>query len=508
MILKRPTADEFQGEAIGFSLVYSGNFLAQAEVDTHGSTRMLMGIHPDGFDWKLEKGESFQTPEAVMAYTDKGLNHLSQTFHKLYQRRLARGYWRDKARPILINNWEATYFDFTEERIVEIAEKAKECGVELFVLDDGWFGQRSSDKAGLGDWVANRERLPQGIEGLAERISSLGMKFGLWFEPEMVNKDSDLYRAHPDWILQVPERTNSHGRFQHVLDFSRKEVVDAIYEMMSKILGNAKISYVKWDMNRSITECFSAALPADRQGEVFHRYILGVYDLYERLTSRFPEILFESCASGGARFDPGILYYAPQGWTSDDTDAVERLKIQYGTSYCYPVSSMGSHVSVSPNHQLNRETPLYTRANVAYFGTFGYELDLNKLTEEEQEEVKKQIAFMKEYRELFQFGTFYRLSSPFENNVTAWMSVSEDKKTAIVGWYRVLNPVNGSYTRLKLCGLLEDAEYTVEGQNGTFFGDELMNLGILTSDATSGEAQEGQFKGCDFDSRLYILKAK
>ena len=508
VILKRPTADEFQGEAIGFSLVYSGNFLAQAEVDTHGSTRMLMGIHPDGFDWKLEKGESFQTPEAVMVYTDKGLNHLSQTFHKLYQRRLARGYWRDKARPILINNWEATYFDFTEERIVEIAEKAKECGVELFVLDDGWFGQRSSDKAGLGDWVANRERLPQGIEGLAERISSLGMKFGLWFEPEMVNKDSDLYRAHPDWILQVPERTNSHGRFQHVLDFSRKEVVDAIYEMMSKILGNAKISYVKWDMNRSITECFSAALPADRQGEVFHRYILGVYDLYERLTSRFPEILFESCASGGARFDPGILYYAPQGWTSDDTDAVERLKIQYGTSYCYPVSSMGSHVSVSPNHQLNRETPLYTRANVAYFGTFGYELDLNKLTEEEQEEVKKQIAFMKEYRELFQFGTFYRLSSPFENNVTAWMSVSEDKKTAIVGWYRVLNPVNGSYTRLKLCGLLEDAEYTVEGQNGTFFGDELMNLGILTSDATSGEAQEGQFKGCDFDSRLYILKAK
>ena len=508
VILKRPAADEFQGEAMGFSLVYSGNFLAQAEVDTHGSTRMLMGIHPDGFDWKLEKGESFQTPEAVMVYTDKGLNHLSQTYHKLYQRRLARGYWRDKARPILINNWEATYFDFTEERIVEIAKKAKECGVELFVLDDGWFGQRSSDKAGLGDWVANRDRLPEGIEGLAERISSLGMKFGLWFEPEMVNKDSDLYRAHPDWILQTPERTNSHGRFQHVLDFSRKEVVDAIYEMMSKILGNAKISYVKWDMNRSITECFSAALPADRQGEVFHRYILGVYDLYERLTSRFPEILFESCASGGARFDTGILYYAPQGWTSDDTDAVERLKIQYGTSYCYPVSSMGSHVSVSPNHQLNRETPLYTRANVAYFGTFGYELDLNKLTEEEQKEVKEQIAFMKEYRDLFQFGTFYRLSSPFEKNITAWMSVSEDKKTAIVGWYRVLNPVNDSYTRLKLCGLLEDVEYTIEGQKGTFFGDELMNLGILTSDATSGEAQEGQFKGCDFDSRLYILKAK
>lgn len=508
VILKRPTADEFQGEAIGFSLVYSGNFLAQAEVDTHGATRMLMGIHPSGFDWKLEKGEAFQTPEAVMVYTHKGLNHLSQTFHKLYQHRLARGFWRDKARPILINNWEATYFDFTEDRIVEIAEKAKECGVELFVLDDGWFGKRSSDRAGLGDWFANRERLPQGIEGLAQRIHDLGMKFGLWFEPEMVNKDSDLYRAHPDWILQTPDRTNSHGRFQHVLDFSRKEVVDAIYEMMSKILGDAKISYIKWDMNRSITECFSAALPSDRQGEVFHRYILGVYDLYERLTSEFPEVLFESCASGGARFDPGLLYYAPQGWTSDDTDAVERLKIQYGTSYCYPISSMGSHVSVSPNHQLNRETPLYTRANVAYFGTFGYELDLNSLTEKEQKEVQKQIAFMKEYRELFQFGTFYRLLSPFESNVTAWMSVSQDKRTAVVGWYRVMNPVNDCYTRLPLKGLLKDTEYTVEGKDRTFFGDELMNLGLLTSDPTSGQPEAGEFPGCDFDSRLYILKAK
>ena len=300
-----------------------------------------------------------------MVYSDRGMNEMSQTFHRLYQKRLARGYWRDRERPILINNWEATYFDFTEERLLKIAEKAKESGIELFVLDDGWFGERSSEHAGLGDWTANRNRLPEGIAGIAEKINKIGMKFGLWFEPEMVNRDSDLFRRHPDWILSAPGRRSSQGRFQYVLDFSRKEVVDCIYEMMADILSHAAISYVKWDMNRSITECYSAALPADRQGEVYHRYILGVYNLYERLTGRFPEVLFESCASGGGRFDPGMLYYAPQAWTSDDTDAVERVKIQYGSSYCYPVSSMGSHVSVSPNHQLNRSTPLSTRANVA-----------------------------------------------------------------------------------------------------------------------------------------------
>ena len=395
IVLKRPTADETQGEAIGFSLVYSGNFLAQAQVDTQDTTRVLLGIHPFGFRWKLEPGESFQTPEAVMVYSHRGLGHMSRTFHRLYRTRLARGYWRDRERPILNNNWEATYFDFTEDRLVKIAEKAKECGVELFVLDDGWFGGRRNDHAGLGDWTANKDLLPGGIAGLADRIEALGMKFGLWFEPEMVNPDSDLYRAHPDWILRTPGRHASLGRHQHVLDFSRREVVDAIYEMMAKFLAGAKISYIKWDMNRSITECYSEGLPADRQGEVFHRYILGVYELYDRLTSAFPEVLFESCASGGGRFDPGLLYYAPQAWASDDSDAVERLKIQYGTSFCYPVSSIGSHVSVTPNHQVYRNTPLYTRANVAYFGTFGYELDLNKLTEEEIAQVKEQIRFMK-----------------------------------------------------------------------------------------------------------------
>lgn len=509
VILKRPTADEFQGEVIGFSLIYSGNFLAQAEVDTHDTTRVLLGINPEWFDWKLEPGEEFQTPEAVMVYTDRGMNDMSQTFHRLFQKRLARGYWRDRERPILINNWEATYFDFTEERIVEIAEKAKEQGIELFVLDDGWFGKRTSERAGLGDWKANPERLPEGITGLAQKIEALGMKFGLWFEPEMVNKDSDLYREHPDWILSVPERRQSQGRYQYVLDFSRKEVVDYIYDRMAEILGRGKVSYVKWDMNRSITECWSAALPADRQGEVFHRYILGVYDLYDRLNTAFPEVLFESCASGGGRFDPGLLYYAPQGWASDDTDAAERLKIQYGTSYCYPISSIGAHVSASPNHQIMRSTPLYTRANVACFGTFGYEMDLNRLTAEEQEEVKRQTAFMKKYRSVLQFGSFYRLESPFEGNVTAWMSVSGDRKTAVVGWYRTLNGINMGYTRVKLRGLEPDSVYRVSEDGalrGEYYGDELMNVGLVTSDADSGELLPGMRPSCDFDSRIFVLE--
>ncbi len=506
IILKRPHTDESQGEAVGFSLIYSGNFLAQAEVDNQNVTRILLGIHPDTFDWKLEPGADFQTPEAVMAYTCRGLNELSQSFHRLYQKRLARGYWRDRPRPILLNNWEATYFDFNEDLLVEIADRAKKCGVELFVLDDGWFGARRNDRAGLGDWTANKELLPDGISGLSKRIEALGMKFGIWFEPEMVNADSDLYRAHPDWILQMPGRRASLGRHQHVLDFSRKEVVDCIYNMMAALLREAKISYIKWDMNRYITECYCAALPADQQGEVFHRYILGVYDLYERLISEFPHVLFESCASGGARFDPGMLYYAPQAWTSDDTDAIERLKIQYGTSYCYPVSSMGSHVSAVPNHQLHRNTPLYTRANTAYFGTFGYELDLNKLTEDEREEVKKQIAFMKEYRGLIQFGTFYRLCSPFEGNITAWMVVSPDKKTAIIGWYKTLNQVNAPFSRIRLQGLDPELCYHLEGCSQTFYGDELMNAGLITSDSMCGEYKNRR-PGCDFDSRLFIFKA-
>lgn len=506
--LKRPQTTETSGEVLGFCLVYSGNFQIQAEVDTYDTVRMMAGIHPAGFDWKLEPNESFQTPEAVMVYSDQGLNGMSQTYHRLFGRRLARGYWRDRPRPILINNWEATYFDFTEERLVEIASKAKECGVELFVLDDGWFGERCSDHAGLGDWVANPDRLPNGVPGIAQKIEDLGMNFGIWIEPEMINEDSDLYRSHPDWVLDTPDRHRCHGRYQYVLDFSRKEVVDYIYKMLEKIFSEAKVSYVKWDMNRSITECFSDALPADRQGEVFHRYILGVYDLYERLTGRFPHILFESCASGGGRFDAGMLYYAPQAWTSDDTDAVERLKIQYGSTFCYPVSSIGSHVSVVPNHQLFRNTPLHTRANVAYFGTFGYELDLNKLPEEEIEEVKEQIRFMKEYRELLQYGMFYRLRSPFEGVETVWMVVSEDKKTAIVGYYRVLNRVNGPYDRVRLQGLHPDYVYKNVLNQTENYGDELMNLGMILTDSSAGEVPAGTKPCTDYESRIYVLKAE
>lgn len=347
------------------------------------STRGQLGIKPFHFSWKLAPGTEFQTPEAVMVYTSDGLNRLSQAYHQLYRQRLARGYWRDRPRPILVNNWEATYFDFTEDKLVQLAKQAHDLGIELFVLDDGWFGKRTKETAGLGDWWANRDRLPNGISGLAERIHQLGMMFGLWFEPEMTNKDSDLYRNHPDYIIQTPDRHPSQGRRQYVLDFSRPEVVDYVHDLIAKVLREGNVDYVKWDMNRNITECFSAAFPADQQGEIFHRYILGVYHLYEQLIQEFPKILFESCASGGGRFDAGMLYYAPQAWTSDDSDAIERLKIQTGTSYCYPVSAMGAHVSVCPNEQVNRNTPLKTRGDVAFFGDLGYELDLTKLSTDE-----------------------------------------------------------------------------------------------------------------------------
>lgn len=518
--LKRPKADEFQGEALGFSLVYSGNFLVQVEVDTYDVSRVLMGINPFGFTWHLAENEEFQTPEAVMVYSDKGMNGVSQTYHRLYRTRLARGEWRDKVRPILINNWEATYFDFTEDILVDIAKTAKEDGIELFVLDDGWFGRRCGETSGLGDWYANTDRLPNGISGLSKRIEDLGMKFGLWFELEMVNKDSDLYRKHPEWIIQTPNRSSSHGRNQYVLDFSRKEVVDYIYEMVDIILSESSISYIKWDMNRCITECYSASLPAYRQGEVFHRYILGVYDLYERLIKKHPHILFESCASGGGRFDAGMMYYAPQCWTSDDSDAIERIKIQYGTSFAYPISSMGAHVSITPNHQLFRNAPLETRGNVAYFGAFGYELDLTKLSEEEHELIRRQVEFVKEYRDVIQKGTFFRLQSPFENNISAWMIVSEDKKTAIAAYFKVLNDVNCAFRRMKLHGLDKNLLYSVKGTsssakidinkdtNNLYYGSELMNLGLITTDPSAGQVIDGSETCTDYWSKIYVLKAE
>ncbi|MBR6159257.1 MAG: alpha-galactosidase [Lachnospiraceae bacterium] len=476
VIIKKHNTDDHFGTAYGFSFVYSGNFIAAADGGTHGRLRMLMGINPDRFTWPLSEGESFETPEVVMAMTDCGLNDLSRTYHRLYNNNLVRGKWKNEPRPILNNNWEATFMNFTEESILKIASKAKEAGVELFVLDDGWFGERNDDFAGLGDWIENPKKLPQGIAGLARKINAMGLKFGFWIEPEMVNPDSNLYRRHPDWVLATPGRKSSLGRHQLVLDFSREEVVDHIYGMLYKVINGAPISYIKWDMNRSLTEVFSLDASPEEQGMVYHKYMLGVYSLYTRLIEAFPDILFESCSSGGNRFDAGMLYYAPQAWCSDNTDAIDRIRIQYGSSYGYPIVSIGSHVSAVPNQQTGRSESIQTRANVAYFGTFGYELDLNEISDDEFEVVKKQIEFMKEHRKLIQFGDFYRLRSPFETDQAAWMVVSEDKSSAIVGFYCMRSNVNTLPGFLKLEGLDPDRLYKMEDME--YYGDELMNMGI------------------------------
>lgn len=518
LALKREDTTEQTGEVYGFSLIYSGNFLAQVQVDVYDVSRVLIGINPFEFEWKLEKGESFHTPEAVLIYSDEGLNGMSQNFHNLFKNNLMRSSYREKARPILINNWEATYFDFNEDSILEIAKTAKKVGVELFVLDDGWFGNRNDDTTSLGDWSVNLSKLPNGIKGLAEKVNQLGLQFGLWFEPEMVNEISDLYKEHPDYVVSTPNRRKSYGRNQYVLDFSRNDVVNCIFEKMCEILDNASISYIKWDMNRNITEAYSHSLSNLQQKEFFHRYILGVYSLYEKLIDRFPNILFESCSAGGARFDPGLLYYAPQAWTSDDTDAVERLHIQYGTSMLYPIASMGSHVAAVPNHQVDRCTSLKMRADVAYFGTFGYELDLNNLSETEIEQVEKQIMFFKEYREVIQLGDFYRLQS---GNFYSWMVVSKDKKVAILGYYKILASPNPSLKKIKLVGLDETLEYELTTPSGqsfstTHFGDELMNCGLILETEFTGLIQAENFPGKytpgtdkgDFTSQLYIFNAR
>ncbi|WP_302579931.1 alpha-galactosidase [Clostridium saudiense] len=503
--LKRKDTTEFNGEIIGFSLVYSGNFLAQVDVDTYDVSRVMLGINPQNFNWKLDLNESFQTPEVVIVYSDNGINRMSQVYHDIYRSRLARGIWRDKIRPILINNWEATYFDFDEDKLLQIAKKAKEVGIELFVLDDGWFGKRNSSKSSLGDWYDNKDKLPSGIIGLSRKIKDIGLKFGLWFEPEMVNMDSEFYRKNPDYILKTPNRPTSQGRNQYVLDFSNPKVIDEIEKQIEKILNDAEVYYIKWDMNRSLSEVYSIISDFDEQGTIYHKYILGVYNLYDRLTKKFPNILFESCASGGGRFDPGMLYYAPQGWVSDNTDAIERSKIQFGTSVVYPLSSMGTHVSDIPNHQMMRSTPLNTRANVAYFGTFGYELDILSLSNDEIEQIKEQIKFMKEYRDLIQFGDFYRLLSPFEGNYVSWIVISKDKKIAIVFYMAILNEINSSYKKLKVKGLNPDYLYRIDKSDTFSYGDELMTIGLNITDNFYADSQENSG---DFKSRIYILKAE
>lgn len=497
MALLRKDATEDYGDVYGFNFVYSGNFLAQAEVDQFSNTRVTMGINPFDFSWKLETGESFQTPEAVMVYSSEGLGGMSRTFHELYRTRLVRGTYRDKERPILVNNWEATYFDFNAEKIKDIAKVGHELGIELFVLDDGWFGKRDDDTTSLGDWFVDRNKLPEGLEQLGQDVNNMGMQFGLWFEPEMISVDSDLYREHPDWCLHVPNRSRSESRRQLILDFSRNDVCEEIIKRVCDILASAPISYVKWDMNRHMTEIGSSLLPADRQRETAHRYMLGLYKVMDAITSSFPNILFESCSGGGGRFDPGILYYMPQTWTSDNTDAVSRLKIQYGTSLVYPIISMGAHVSAVPNHQVHRITSLKMRGDVAMSGNLGYELDLTQMTDEEKEIVKKQVSDYKEIRQLIQFGDFYRLKSPFDGNVTSWLFTNKDKSEVIVYYFRVLDEPAAPITSIKLKGIDPDKQYSIDGDVQVFGGDELMYAGLSIPVEIKG----------DFQSFVWHLKA-
>jgi alpha-galactosidase len=480
--LLRPGTDERQGEAYGFSLVYSGNFLAQAEVDQFGTLRTNLGINPFDFGWLLEPGASFQTPEAVLAYSNQGLGGLSLTYNRLYRTRLCRGFWRDAERPVLVNNWEATYFNFDANKIEALAVSAQKVGIELVVLDDGWFGQRDNDLSSLGDWVVDKRKLPNGLEDLAQRVTALGLKFGLWFEPEMVSPDSDLYRAHPDWCLHVPHRRRTVSRNQLVLDLSRPEVCDYLIDAVSQVLASAPIGYVKWDMNRHMTEVGSAALPPDRQRETAHRYMLGLYRVLEAITQRFPHVLFESCSGGGGRFDPGMLHYMPQTWTSDNTDAVCRLSIQYGTSLVYPASAMGSHVSAVPNHQVHRSTPLRMRGHVAMSGNLGYELDLTRLPQAELDEIAAQVGFYKEVRGLVQFGDFIRLQSPFDasnrGNETSWMFVDSQQHRALVMHAVVQCQPQQAVRSLRLRGLNASARYRELDSGRVYGGDELMQIGL------------------------------
>lgn len=514
----RPGTTESTGEVLGVGFVYSGSYTISAQVDTYNVTRVQIGFDDLTFRWHLDAGQTFHAPEAVLVYSGDGYDTMSRAFHQLVLRHLIRGPWRDRERPILINNWEATYFDFDEDQLVSIAAGAKEAGVELFVLDDGWFGERNDDTAGLGDWTPNVTRLPGGLGRLSRRITDLGMKFGLWFEPEMVNKNSDLYRAHPDWIIHTPGRHESHGRNQYVLNFADPAVVDAIYEQMHRLLTDADISYIKWDMNRNISEAYDVTRGAEHQGELFHRYILGVYELHERLLEAFPDLIIEGCSSGGGRFDFGMLYYAPQIWASDNSDAVERIAIQYGTSLFYPLASIGAHVSVVPNHQTGRVTPLNTRINVAMFGTFGFELDLMQLSRDEYVQVVEATAFFKQYRDTIHTGDFHRLISPFDEDrdKAAWMVVSRDQRTAIVADYRILTHPNTGYTRLRLRGLDPQTVYrvTCTGPSSidgyVFTGAELMRAGLVSSDASTGQSGDINPLGhtADFTSRLFVLEAQ
>jgi alpha-galactosidase len=465
-------ATEDFGEAYGFNFVYSGNFTMEVDCDARGCSRFVGGINPETFTWHLEPNETFQTPEMVMVYSNQGLTGMSQTFHRLYRKHLISSKWRDVKRPLLINSWEAAYFDFDDDKLVAFAEEAKKLGIEMLVMDDGWFGKRNNDDSSLGDWYVNENKLKGGLGSLIKRVNDVGLKFGIWYEPEMISPNSDLYRAHPDWCLHIEGRDKSIARNQLVLDMSRQDVVDNIFEQMSSVFSNNKIDYIKWDYNRSLTEVASLLLPCERQKETFHRYILGVYQLMDRFTKAFPDVLFENCASGGGRFDTGMLYYSPQIWTSDDTDATERCTIQFGTSLCYPVSSMGAHVAARPR------TSLEARGDVAMMGSFGYELDPRKLSDAEKAIVKDQIAQYHKYYDVIHFGDFYRLIKPTENDYhCAWEYVSEDKKEALAVVY-TMRQRRTPFFILKLKGLDADKMYKDEETGEVYSGALLMNAGI------------------------------
>ena len=479
--------DQNKGSVYAMNFIYSGNFVADCQLNQFESIRLVMGINPENFCWKLNPGETFDTPQAVLVYSDKGLNGMSHIYHDLYREHLIRSPYKKAMRPILINNWEATYFNFDTEKLLDIAREASKDGIEMLVMDDGWFGKRNSDNCSLGDWVVNEEKIKGGLKHLVDEVNKLGMKFGIWFEPEMISPDSDLYKAHPDWAIQIPGREPGMSRQQYVLDITRKEAEDYAYESVAKILRSANIEYVKWDMNRQLSDIGSSKLASDQMGEYYHRYVLALYRMQERLVTDFPKLLLENCSGGGARFDPGMFYYSPQIWCSDDTDAIERLSIQEGTALVYPLSTMGAHVSVCPNHAVGRVTPFKTRGYVALSGTFGYELDITKLSPEDRSLIPHQVELYKKYSDLVRNGDYWRIASFSQNHeYDCWMSVSKDKKEALVTFVQVLNHPNFKTRFIKLQGLDPDRKYTVsfpdENQADfpeiTLSGSTIMNAGI------------------------------
>ena len=479
VLLCTPDCTETAGACIGAALVYSGSHQTRLECDQLGQVRMVMGIHPDLFRWELKAGETFSTPEVMLSYSDTGLETLSHHFHQAIREHICRGKYQLAERPVLINNWEATYFGFDTEKILHIAEEAARLGVDMLVLDDGWFGKRDDDCSGLGDWFVNETKLSGGLHDLVEKIKGMGMRFGIWFEPEMISEDSDLYRKHPDWAIRIPDRAPMRSRYQLVLDMANPEVQEYLFRVMSDVLHSADISYVKWDMNRSISDWYTRTLPADRQGEMPHRYVLGLYALLERLTAAFPDVLFEGCSGGGGRFDAGMLYYCPQIWCSDDTDAYERTKIQYGTSFFYPVSAVGSHVSTVPNHQTGRITPFETRGTVAMAGSFGYELDLNLLSDGEKQEVAEQIRQFKTYGPLIHNGKYYRLTNPMAEDAALWEFAAQDGSEVLVQGMLFHAEANVLRRTVQLRGLDAEKRYRLDGTEQVYTGAALMAGGVL-----------------------------